>query len=97
MVSDLDVYLFDLRGYLHLEGALTNGEVTALNGCLDEIPSLKPGEWYGHINGHSYGDVTSGINYQQIYEAGEPFEKLIDQERVDRTKYHDDHLNPVRA
>ena len=43
MVSDLDVYLFDLRGYLHLEGALTADEVQALNDCLDEIPALKPG------------------------------------------------------
>ena len=78
MVSDLDVYLFDLRGYLHLEGALTADEVQALNDCLDEIPSLRPGAWYGYVHGHSYGDVTSGINYQQIYEAGEPFEDLID-------------------
>ena len=78
MVPDLDVYLFDLRGYLHLEGALTTDEVQALNDCLDEIPALKPGEWYGYVQGHSYGDVTSGINYQQIYEAGEPFEDLID-------------------
>lgn len=78
MVSDLDIYLFDLRGYLLLEGALTDGEVRALNGCLDEIPALAPGDWYGYIHGHAYGDVTSGINYQQIYEAGESYEKLID-------------------
>lgn len=78
MVSDLDIYLFDLRGYLLLEGALTDSEIRALNGCLDEIPALAPGDWYGYIHGHAYGDVTSGINYQQIYEAGEPYEKLID-------------------
>ena len=78
MVSDLDIYLFDLRGYLLLEGALTDCEVQALNGCLDEIPALAPGDWYGYIHGHAYGDVTSGINYQQIYEAGAPYEKLID-------------------
>jgi len=78
MVSDLDTYLFDLRGYLHLEGALTADEVGALNECLDDIPALQPGEWYGYVQCHEYGDVTSGVNYQQIYEAGEPFEKLID-------------------
>lgn len=78
MISDLDIYLFDLRGYLLVEDALTADEVTSLNDCLDEIPSLKPGEWHGYIQGHTYGDGTSGINYQQIYEAGEPFEQLID-------------------
>ena len=78
MISDLDVYLFDLKGFLHLEGALSADEVKELNACLDEIPTLQPGEWHGYVQGHSYGDVTSGVNYQQIYEAGEPFEKLID-------------------
>ena len=78
MVSDLDIYLFDLRGYLLMEGALTADEVRALNDCLDEIPALAPGEWYGYVHGHAYGDATSGINYQQIYEAGKPYEKLID-------------------
>ena len=51
MVPDLDVYLFDLRGYLHLEGALTTDEVQVLNDCLDEIPALKPGEWYRVCSG----------------------------------------------
>ena len=78
LVSDLDIYLFDLRGYLVLEDALTAAEVDELNACLDDIPKLAPGEWHGYVAGHSYGDVTSGVNYQQIYEAGEPFEKLID-------------------
>jgi hypothetical protein len=87
MVDDLDIYLFDLRGYLHLKGALTPAEVADLNACLDAIPPLKPGEWYGYIQAHAYGQ-TDGLNLQQIYEAGEPFEKLIDHpswiERVKR-------------
>ena len=88
MVTDRDVYFFDLRGYLHLEGALTKDEVKDLNDCLDAIPPLKPGEWYGYIHGHQYGDKTSGINYQQIYEAGEPFEKLIDHPSwIDKVKH----------
>lgn len=75
--TDLETYLFDLRGYITLNQALTPAEVTDLNGCLDAIPRLQPGEWYGYVHGHTYGTVD-GINYQQIYEAGEPFEKLID-------------------
>lgn len=78
MDTDLETYLFDLRGYLHLENALSGEEVGELNACLDEIPPLAPGEWYGHVHAHTYGDDTSGMNLQQIYEAGEPFENLID-------------------
>lgn len=77
MVDDLDTYLFDLRGYLHLREALTAPEVADLNACLDAIPRIKPGQWYGYIHAHAYGQ-TDGLNYQQIYEAGEPFERLID-------------------
>jgi hypothetical protein len=77
MVDDLDTYLFDLRGYLHLEGALSSQEVKELNGCIDAVPALEPGEWHGYIQAHTYGTVD-GINLQQIYEAGEPFERLID-------------------
>ena len=77
MVDELDIYLFDLRGYLHIEGALDAAEVRQLNEGLDAIPSLEPGEWFGYIQAHTYGTVD-GLNLQQIYEAGEPFERLID-------------------
>ena len=31
------------------------------------------------MHGHSYGSIwDDGLNLQQIYEGGEPFEKLID-------------------
>ena len=75
--TPLDSYLFDLRGYLILERALGAGEVRACNAILDAIPQLEPGQWYGAVHGHQYG-TTDGRNYQQIYEAGEPFERLID-------------------
>ncbi|UCH25996.1 MAG: phytanoyl-CoA dioxygenase family protein [Trueperaceae bacterium] len=75
--TDMDLYLFDLRGYLLLKGALDEGEVAALNAGIDAILPLKHGEWYGYVHGHTYGD-DEGLNLQQIYEAGEPFEQLID-------------------
>jgi hypothetical protein len=77
MITDHDIFFFDLQGFLHLKGALTKDEVKDLNDGLDSIPRLEPGEWYGHVHSHTYGD-RDGRNYQQIYEAGEPFEKLID-------------------
>ncbi len=77
MVSERDKYFFDLRGYLHIKQALSQDEVRALNGCLDDIPEIQEGGWHGHVHAHSF-NKSNGINLQQIYEAGEPFEALID-------------------
>ena len=38
---------------------------------------MEPGQWWGRVHAHWYGD-NDGLNLQQIYEAGEPFERLID-------------------
>ena len=86
-VTDLENYLFDLRGYLHLEQVLSATEVKDLNECLDAIPPLEPGDWYGHVHAHTYGTVD-GRNLQQIYEAGEPFERMIDHPSwIDKIKH----------
>ena len=77
MVSDRDIFFFDLWGYLYLEQALSAGEVGELNRILDEPPPLEPGDWWGRVHAHTYGD-NDGLNLQQIYETGEPFERLID-------------------
>ena len=76
-VSKLDEYLFDLNGYLIIENALNKKELKDLNKILDTLKNLKNNEWAGHVHGHNYGG-KDGLNLQQIYEAGEPFEKLID-------------------
>lgn len=77
MVTDRDIYFFDLRGYIIIRGALSAAEVKACNDCLDTIPIKEPGQWYGAVHGHTYG-TKDGLNFQQIYEAGEPFERFID-------------------
>jgi len=42
------------------------------------MPSLlKTGRMIWSCSAHFYGDGTSGLDLQQIHEAGEPFEKLI--------------------
>ncbi|MBM3264875.1 MAG: phytanoyl-CoA dioxygenase family protein [candidate division Zixibacteria bacterium] len=76
-ITELDIYLFDLRGYLLLKGALDEAEVDALNAVLDALPALLPGQWHGNVHAHRYG-TSDGLNLQQIYEAGESFERLID-------------------
>jgi len=76
-VSKLDEYLFDLNGYLIIKNALSNKELKEINNILDKLKNLKNKEWSGYVHGHNYGG-KEGLNLQQIYEAGKPFEKLID-------------------
>ena len=77
MVTERDIYFFDLQGYIIVRGALSTDEVKACNDTLDAIPRIDHGAWWGPMQCHTYG-TGDGFNYQQIYEAGEAFEKLID-------------------
>lgn len=80
-VTAREEYMFDLNGYLILKNVLTKSHVVEMNQILTDITRLNPplgaGEWYGAVHAHSYGGAE-GINLQQIYESGEPFERLID-------------------
>ncbi|MBA3686547.1 MAG: phytanoyl-CoA dioxygenase family protein [Planctomycetes bacterium] len=76
-LSERDAYFFDLNGFIVVRGALAADEVAACNRVMDGLQRLKVGEWDGCVHGHSYG-ARDGVNLQQIYEAGEPFERLID-------------------
>ncbi|MCY4542571.1 MAG: phytanoyl-CoA dioxygenase family protein [Rhodobacteraceae bacterium] len=76
--SDMELYLFDLNGFVVLRGALSEAEVQACNHAIDGLQSLKDGEWHGHVHGHVFTGAHEGLNLQQVYEAGEAFEVLID-------------------
>ncbi|MEM8857560.1 MAG: phytanoyl-CoA dioxygenase family protein [Chloroflexota bacterium] len=75
--SDREKYLFDLRGYIVLRGALSPEEVTACNQGIDAMLPIEEEEWVGYVHGHSFQD-NDGVNLQQIYEGGPAFERLID-------------------
>ncbi len=75
--SEHDIYFFDLHGFIIIKGALSAAEVAACNAVMDGLQHLKPWEWEGFVQGHDY-DGKAGLNMQQIYEAGEAFERLID-------------------
>jgi len=75
--TELESYLFDLNGYIVVKNALNKFEIKACNKIIDKLKILKHGEWSGYVHGHNYGG-KEGLNLQQIYEAGKPFEKLID-------------------
>ena len=77
MTSDLQDYLFDLRGYIVLENALDAEHVAALNAALDAFPPLEWQQWHGTVQRND-DNGKAGIELQNIVEGGEPFERLID-------------------
>jgi ectoine hydroxylase-related dioxygenase (phytanoyl-CoA dioxygenase family) len=77
MNNDLQDYLFDLRGYLILKSAVDAAHIAELNRVLDAFPKLEWGQWHGNVQRlDNNGDA--GTELQNIVEAGEPFERLID-------------------
>lgn len=77
--ADLEMlnYLFDLRGYVILRGAAEANLVADLNRVLDEFPPLEFQQWHGNVQRFDNHGVV-GTELQNIVEAGEPFERLID-------------------
>ena len=84
----LQDYLFDLQGYLLLEGAVSVADVGEMNGWVDDHWEYVDGKrrrgagedsgaWIGHVETHTYGE-KDGLNFQNIIEAGAVFERLID-------------------
>jgi len=86
--DELEIYLFDLRGYLLLENALTPEEVKACNDRLDELYPIEPDEWDGYMHARPIRPGADDFQLQQIYEAGAPFERLIDHPSwIDKLKF----------
>ena len=85
--TELQDYLFDLQGYLLLEGAVSSEDVQTMNGWVDDHwdyvegkrrqgASEDSGEWIGHIETHTYGG-NDGANFQNIVEGGPAFENFL--------------------
>jgi hypothetical protein len=75
--TDLDDFLFDLRGYLVLKGAADRELVDAVNRAVDALPPLDIGQWYGNAQRRDY-TADTGFELHNCVEAGEAFERLID-------------------
>jgi hypothetical protein len=75
----LEEYLFDLQGFLVLRQALSTAEVAACNETIDRITraAVPRNGWWGRVHREDHPEHR-GISYQQIYEAGPAFERLID-------------------
>src|SRR5579872_4675770 len=75
--TQLDDYLFDLRGFLVLRQAVEPELIAELNEALDGFPELQWNEWHGNV--HRFDNHgAAGVELQNIVEGGEPFERLID-------------------
>jgi ectoine hydroxylase-related dioxygenase (phytanoyl-CoA dioxygenase family) len=86
MAHDVLDFFFDLRGYIILENAVDPEHIAALNKALDAFPPLEYMQWYGNVQRFDNNKAT-GAELQNIVEAGEPFERLIDHPSwIDRLK-----------
>jgi ectoine hydroxylase-related dioxygenase (phytanoyl-CoA dioxygenase family) len=77
MGFDLLDFFFDLRGYVILENAVDAGHIAELNAALDTFPELPYLGWHGNVQ-RMDNNKAAGAELQNIVEAGEPFERLID-------------------
>lgn len=80
--TDMEEYLFDLNGYLILKGALSPDQVDACNKTYDEVEEAaqkmqKDQDWFGRVWVNNSGR-QEGLGMQQLYEAGDVWEELID-------------------
>lgn len=72
----MEEYLFDLRGYIILEKAICPRHVGEINDVVDSILPMSPDEWRGPL--HALAGSVDNLVIENIFEAGEPFERLID-------------------
>ena len=72
MPTELEDYLFDLRGYLVLEKAVSTDHVHQLNTDLDPYVSMELGGWCQNVHRLKEHEIHN------IIEIGKSFERLID-------------------
>lgn len=76
MPTEMEEYLFDLRGYLVLKEALDTDHIAALNTELEMYRALEPDQWCGNV--HRAAGVGAHMHLHNVFEMGAAFEGLID-------------------
>ena len=71
--TEMEEYLFDLRGYIVLKNAVDAEHLVELNEIIDTYDDLEPDGWRGWV--HRSGGAR---HLHNVFEMGEPFERLID-------------------
>ena len=77
MITQKDEYFFDLKGFTVIPDSLDQEHVKSVDRWVDALPPLETGQWFGNVYVQSYGE-TDEMNLQDVIEAGEIFEGLID-------------------
>lgn len=78
MPTEMEDYLFDLRGYVVLKNAIAPPLLDDLNDAVDSFPPVEPDGWLGYLHRHYWDDSPDNLHLQNIFEGGVPFEELID-------------------
>lgn len=79
--TEMDDFLFDLRGYLVLRNTIEPQLLDRLNASFDAFPDdLEMGDWFNGSQRRDYNKMT-GLELHNATELGEPFEELIDNPR----------------
>ena len=101
MPTEMEDYLFDLKGYLILKDVVSKEHIAELNGIVDEYEDMTFGEWRGRVHVRPSRKPRNNWNLRNIYQAGEPFERLIDHpgwiEHITRYVGGDDGLHLAQA
>ncbi|MBT3603427.1 MAG: hypothetical protein HN521_10220 [Candidatus Latescibacteria bacterium] len=74
--TEMEEYLFDLRGYLVLKNAVDKAHLEELNATLDTYLDMEPDTWRGWVHRAKSDRVR---HLHNIFEMDEAFERLIDQ------------------
>ena len=73
--TEMEEYLFDLRGYIVLKRAVDAGHLAEINAIVDTYLDVEPDGWRGWV----HRDPIDGFRHlHNIFEMGEPCERLID-------------------
>ena len=74
--TDLDEYLFDLRGFIVLRNAVTSSLIDDLNAVIEPALRQEPGTWYRNTHRTGGKLETELADVQQVYELP-PWDRLI--------------------
>jgi hypothetical protein len=74
-LTPMQEYLFDLNGYLVLEGAISPDDLAAMNATYDAIAAanIEGKSWFGRVGVNNSGR-QEGMIFEQLYEAGPVWE-----------------------
>ena len=73
--TEMEEYLFDLRGYIVLKSAVEADHLAEINAIVDTYLDLESDGWRGWVH---RAEIDGLRHVHNIFEMGEPLERLID-------------------